>query len=28
MPEREGSLKAAEAAADDDDAMRACVYCW
>jgi hypothetical protein len=28
MPERERSLKPAEAAADDDDAMRAPVYCW
>jgi hypothetical protein len=28
MPERKRSLKAAEAAADDDDAMRVRVYCW
>jgi hypothetical protein len=28
MPERKRSLQAAEAAADDDDAMRVRVYCW
>jgi hypothetical protein len=28
MPERERCLEAAEAAPDDDDAMRARVYCW